>query len=108
MTRINMEVIVGIFLLVGLLALGYLAIKLGRMEVIGSSGYTVYAKFPTVAGLRTGAAVEIAGVEIGRVESITLDEYQERGAVRINAGIKLPEASIVSIGPKGLIGGQIV
>jgi phospholipid/cholesterol/gamma-HCH transport system substrate-binding protein len=108
MRRINMEVIVGIFLLIGLLALGYLAIKLGRMEVIGSSGYTVYAKFPTVAGLRSGAAAEIAGVEIGRVEGITLDGYQARVALRINAGIKLPEDSIVSIRTKGLIGEQFV
>jgi phospholipid/cholesterol/gamma-HCH transport system substrate-binding protein len=108
MSRINIEVIVGIFLLLGLLALGYLAIKLGRMEVIGSGGYTVYATFPTVGGLRSGSSVEIAGVEVGRVEEIRLQDYQARVALRINGGIQLPEDSIVSIRTKGLIGEQLV
>lgn len=106
--RARVEVIVGVFLLLGLLALGYLAVKLGRMEVIGGSGYSVYAKFPTVAGLRTGSAVEIAGVEVGRVESISLEDYQARVAFRLNADVKLPEDSIVSIRTKGLIGEQFV
>jgi phospholipid/cholesterol/gamma-HCH transport system substrate-binding protein len=103
-----MEVIVGIFLLLGLLALGYLAIKLGRMEVIGGGGYTVYATFPTVGGLRTGSSIEIAGVEVGRVQEISLKDYQARVALRIDGGIKLPEDSIVSIRTKGLIGEQLV
>ncbi len=108
MSRVNMEVVVGFFLLLGLLALGYLAIKLGRMEVIGGGGYTVYATFPTVGGLRAGSAVEIAGVEVGRVEEISLKDYQARVALRIDGGIKLPEDSIISIRTKGLIGEQLV
>lgn len=108
MTRVKVELIVGVFLLLGLLALGYLAVKLGRMEVIGGSGYSVYAKFPNVAGLRTGSAVEIAGVEVGRVERISLEEYQARVAFRLNPDVKLPEDSIVSIRTKGLIGEQFV
>jgi phospholipid/cholesterol/gamma-HCH transport system substrate-binding protein len=108
MSRVNTEVIVGIFLLLGLLALGYLAIKLGRMEVIGGGGYTVYATFPTVGGLRTGSSIEIAGVEVGRVQEISLKDYQARVALRIDGGIKLPEDSIVSIRTKGLIGEQLV
>jgi phospholipid/cholesterol/gamma-HCH transport system substrate-binding protein len=108
MSRVNIEVIVGVFLLLGLLALGYLAIKLGRMEVIGGGGYTVYATFPTVGGLRAGSSVEIAGVEVGRVAEIRLQDYQARVALRIDGGIKLPEDSIVSIRTKGLIGEQLV
>lgn len=108
MARAKVEVIVGFFLLLGLLALGYLAVKLGKMEVIGSSGYTVYAKFPSVSGLRAGSSVEIAGVEVGRVEGIRLEDYQARVAFRISPGVKLPEDSIVSIRTKGLIGEQFV
>jgi phospholipid/cholesterol/gamma-HCH transport system substrate-binding protein len=108
MARINTEVVVGLFLLLGLLALGYLAIKLGRMEVIGNSGYTVHATFPNVGGLRTGTPVEIAGVDIGWVERIQLKNYQARVDFRIKSGIELPEDSIASIRTKGLIGEQFV
>jgi phospholipid/cholesterol/gamma-HCH transport system substrate-binding protein len=108
MTRINMEVVVGFFLVLGLLALGYLAIKLGRMEVVGNSGYTVHAMFPNVGGLRTGTPVEIAGVEVGWVERIELKNYQAQVDFRVKKGIELPEDSIASIRTKGLIGEQFV
>jgi phospholipid/cholesterol/gamma-HCH transport system substrate-binding protein len=108
MPRVNTEVIVGFFLLLGLLALGYLAIKLGRMELVGSGGYTLHATFSNVGGLRTGAPVEIAGVEVGWIESIALKDYQAQVALRVKDGIKLPEDSIISIRTKGLIGEQIV
>jgi phospholipid/cholesterol/gamma-HCH transport system substrate-binding protein len=108
MTRINTEVVVGFFLLLGLLALGYLAVKLGKMEVVGSSGYTVQATFSNVAGLRVGTSVEIAGVDVGWVEGIRLKNYQAIVAFRIKDGVQLPEDSIASIRTKGLIGEQFV
>jgi phospholipid/cholesterol/gamma-HCH transport system substrate-binding protein len=108
MARVNTEVVVGFFLLLGLLALGYLAIKLGRMEVVGNSGYTVHATFPNVGGLRTGTPIEIAGVEIGWVEAIHLKNYQAVVDFRIQKEIVLPEDSIASIRTKGLIGEQFV
>jgi len=108
MARMNTEVVVGFFLLLGLLALGYLAIKLGRMEVVGNKGYTVHATFPNVGGLRTGTPVEIAGVDIGWVERIELKNYQARVSFRIKNGLELPEDSIASIRTKGLIGEQFV
>lgn len=103
-----MEVVVGFFLLLGLLALGYLAVKLGKMEVVGSSGYTVQATFSNVAGLRVGTSVEIAGVDVGWVEGIRLKNYQAVVAFRIKDGVQLPEDSIASIRTKGLIGEQFV
>jgi phospholipid/cholesterol/gamma-HCH transport system substrate-binding protein len=108
MTRINMEVVVGFFLLLGLLALGYLAVKLGKMEVVGGSGYTVRATFSNVAGLRVGTSVEIAGVDVGWVEGIHLKDYQAVVAFRIKDEVQLPEDSIASIRTKGLIGEQFV
>jgi phospholipid/cholesterol/gamma-HCH transport system substrate-binding protein len=101
-------VVVGFFLLLGLLALGYLAVKLGKMEVVGSSGYTVQATFSNVAGLRVGTSVEIAGVDVGWVEGIRLKNYQAVVAFRIKDGVQLPEDSIASIRTKGLIGEQFV
>jgi phospholipid/cholesterol/gamma-HCH transport system substrate-binding protein len=108
MTRVSTEVVVGFFLLLGLLALGYLAIKLGKMEVVGSSGYTVHATFPNVAGLRVGSPVEIAGVDVGWVERIHLKNYQAVVDFRIKDEVELPEDSIASIRTKGLIGEQFV
>jgi phospholipid/cholesterol/gamma-HCH transport system substrate-binding protein len=108
MTRINTEVVVGFFLLLGLLALGYLAVKLGKMEVVGGSGYTVQATFSNVAGLRVGTSVEIAGVDVGWVEGIHLKNFQAVVAFRIKDEVQLPEDSIASIRTKGLIGEQFV
>jgi phospholipid/cholesterol/gamma-HCH transport system substrate-binding protein len=102
------EVVVGLFVLVGLICLGYLAIKLGKLEVLGDSGYTVYADFPTVAGLKRGDPLEIAGVKVGRVESIGLAEDRARLALRVNDGIKIQEDAIASVRARGLIGDKFV
>ncbi|MBI1962254.1 MAG: outer membrane lipid asymmetry maintenance protein MlaD [Candidatus Rokubacteria bacterium] len=104
MERTRVNTAVGIFLLVGILALGYLSIKLGRVSFLGASGYVVIVDFPSVGGLKAGSNVEIAGVEIGRVETIRLADYQARVTLRLNADVKLQEDAIASIKTKGLIG----
>jgi phospholipid/cholesterol/gamma-HCH transport system substrate-binding protein len=104
--RVNLAV--GLFLVLGLLALGYLSIKLGRVSFLGASGYSVVVEFPSVGGLKAGSAVEIAGVEIGRVESIGLVDYQARVILRLQRDVKLQEDSIASIKTKGLIGEKYV
>ena len=104
--RVN--VAVGLFLVLGILALGYLSIKLGRVSFLGSSGYSVSVEFPSVGGLKAGSSVEIAGVEIGRVESIGLADYQARVILRLNRDVKLQEDSIASIKTKGLIGERYI
>ncbi|MFQ5881673.1 MAG: outer membrane lipid asymmetry maintenance protein MlaD [Candidatus Methylomirabilales bacterium] len=108
MKRADLEVVVGVFLLLGIFALGYISIRLGKVQAFGLGGYTVYSDFPTVGGLKEGATVEIAGVEIGRVEEISLFNYQARVTMRINSGVKLQEDTIVSIKTKGLIGEKYV
>ena len=102
------EVIVGLFVLVGIACLGYLAIKLGKLEVLNDSGYTVYADFPTVAGLKRGDPVEIAGVKVGRVESMGLADDRARLVLRIDDGVKLQEDVIASVRARGLIGDKFV
>ncbi len=104
MERSRVNIAVGVFVVVGILALGYLSIKLGRVSFLGGAGYVVTADFPSVGGLKPGSTVEIAGVEIGRVETIGLADYQARVTLRINTGVKLQEDSIASIKTKGLIG----
>jgi phospholipid/cholesterol/gamma-HCH transport system substrate-binding protein len=104
----GVEIAVGLFMLAGVLALGYLSIRLGQVEFFGARGYTVYADFPTVGGLKSGSSVEIAGVPVGRVESIRLQDFQARVAMHIEPGVQLQDDAIVSIKTKGLIGEKFV
>ena len=105
--RVNLAV--GVFVLLGILALGYLSVKLGRVSFLGSTGYLVTADFASTGGLKPGAAVEIAGVEVGRVDSIQLGpEYQARVVLRVKRDLKLQDDSIASIKTKGLIGEKFV
>ena len=108
MGRSRVELGVGVFMILGLLALGYLSIQLGRVEFLGGGGYMVSADFPTLGGLKSGSSVEIAGVEIGRVDHIGLIDYQAHVQLRINKGVKLQEDSIASIKTKGLIGEKYI
>lgn len=108
MERSKLNLAVGVFMILGVLALGYLSIKLGRVSFFGGGGYLVIVDFPSVGGLKSGSSVEIAGVEIGRVEGITLADYQARVVLRVSQDVKLQEDAIASIKTKGLIGEKYV
>ncbi|MGH7930748.1 MAG: outer membrane lipid asymmetry maintenance protein MlaD [Candidatus Binatia bacterium] len=108
MNHTRTEIVVGLFVLVGIVCLGYLAIKLGKLEVLGNSGYSVFADFPTVAGLKVGDPVEIAGVKVGRVDAIGLAEDRARLTMRIQDNVQLQEDVIASVRARGLIGDKFV
>jgi phospholipid/cholesterol/gamma-HCH transport system substrate-binding protein len=108
MERSKINVAVGLFVVLGMLALGYLSIKLGRVSLFGSGGYQVTVDFPSIGGLKAGSSVEIAGVEVGEVQRIGLADYQARVVLRINSDVKLQEDSIASIKTKGLIGEKYI
>ena len=108
MKRLTMETLVGLFVMVGIVSLAYLAIKLGKLEVVGNRGNTVLAEFDSVAGLKNGSVVEIAGVEVGRVKEIGLKNYRALVVMSIDPGVKLYDDAIVSIRTKGLIGEKYV
>lgn len=104
MDKGKLEVIVGAFVLVGVLCLGYLSIKLGKLELIGGDLYEVGALFNSASGLKPGAAVEIAGVEVGRVKAIGLKEDRALVMLAIQNGTKLYSDTIASIKTRGIIG----
>ncbi len=108
MRRSTLELAVGVFVLIGILALGWLSIRLGRVDFLGGGGYTITADFPSVGGLKAGSAVEIAGVEVGRVDAITLSDYQARVSMSIREGVRLQEDAIASIKTRGLIGEKYI
>ena len=104
MRRVNVETAVGLFLLAGILCLAYLSIRLGKLELTGGDTVPVTARFSSVAGLQAGTNVEIAGVPVGKVDSISIQEYQAVVGMRIRKGIGLPEDTIASVKTRGLIG----
>jgi phospholipid/cholesterol/gamma-HCH transport system substrate-binding protein len=111
MKKLNAEISVGIFVLAGLLCLAYLSIKLGKVELWGGNYYELTANFESVSGLKTGATVEIAGVDIGRVCRIKLDikrGYTAKVFLQIKPGINLSDDTIASIRTSGIIGDKYV
>lgn len=108
MKKINIETGVGIFLIVGLICLGYLSMKLGDVNLFGTKQYPVKARFANVSGLKQGSTVEIAGVPIGKVSRIDLNNYEAMVELLINPGVQLQEDSIASIRTQGIIGDKYV
>lgn len=109
MRKFNLELAVGVFVLVGILSLAYLSIKLGKLETLGGGMYTLYAKFESVGGVKPGAVVEIAGVEVGKVKSVKLSkDYQAEVSLLIKESVEIQEDAIASIKTKGLIGEKYV
>jgi phospholipid/cholesterol/gamma-HCH transport system substrate-binding protein len=108
MKKANLEISVGIFVLVGIACLLYLALHLGEMELF-SGGYQVSADFDNISGLKVGAAVEVAGVDVGRVEQITITPgNRARLLLKLYPDLVLKEDTIASIRTKGIIGDKFV
>ena len=108
MKKFDLELAVGVFMIIGIICLGYLSIKLGKMEVFGDKGYEIQAIFSNSGGLKSGSSVVIAGVEVGRVKRVALDDYQAKVVLNIPLNVKIQEDAIASIKTKGLIGEKYV
>ena len=106
MKNTSIEAAVGIFMLIGIVCVGYLSIHLGKMEWGGDRFYPVFARFQSVSGLIAGAHIELAGVHIGRVDSIVLDPKRQVAVVelKIQKGVMLSDDVIASVKTSGLIG----
>jgi phospholipid/cholesterol/gamma-HCH transport system substrate-binding protein len=78
------------------------------VNLFGSDQYVVKARFTNISGLKEGSTVEIAGVQVGKVAKISLDDYQAFVELLINPGIKLHEDAIASIRTQGIIGDKYV
>ncbi|MCP9472441.1 MAG: outer membrane lipid asymmetry maintenance protein MlaD [Nitrospira sp.] len=108
MEKSRLELTVGVFVLVGIVCLGYLSIKLGKLELVGGDLYEVDAPFNSASGLKPGAAVEIAGVEVGRVKSIVLKDDQAVVRLAVHNNVKLYTDTFASIKTRGIIGEKFV
>jgi len=108
MKKIDIEVVVGIFIFCGILSLGYISIKLGNINLFSNNYYPISATFTTVKGLKANTGVEISGVEVGRVEKILLDGYNAEVQMSLRKDIQLQDDAIASIRTKGLLGEKYV
>lgn len=106
--KISMELLVGAFTLVSVLCAAYLAIGLGDLEIGMSGKYDVYAEFDDISGLKNGASVEIAGVQIGSVVKIALNDPRAVVTMRLVRPIQLRTDDIAMIRTKGIIGDRYI
>ncbi len=110
MDKRKIEFYVGLFVLIGLFCTVYLFTVLGEVSLIKDKRYPLYALFSSVSGLKPGAKVEMAGVEIGVVSKVGIDEDRLMARIEcsINKNIRLTEDSIASIKTSGIIGQKYI
>ena len=110
MKRSSIEIWVGCFVLIGILCVGYLTVHLGQVEWFGDNYYRLHAYFQSVSGLKSGTHVEIAGVQIGLVERISLDLEKQvaRVTLKIQKNVELTDDVIASVKTSGLIGDKYI
>jgi phospholipid/cholesterol/gamma-HCH transport system substrate-binding protein len=102
------QLVVGIFTIVGILALVYLSTRLGKVDLFSTPGNTLFANFDNIAGLKAGDQVEIAGVTVGKVSAISLAEDRAHVALALHQGIEVDSDAIASVFTSGLIGDKYV
>ncbi len=105
-----MEFYIGLFVIVGIACTAYLVFTVGEAGFFKNEKYSVYAYFTSVSGLNGGASVEMAGVPIGKVESVTLDTDRMLAKVElaINSRVELSEDVIASVKTSGIIGDKYI
>ena len=111
MSKRGIETVVGLFVLLGFVAIGYLALKAANLAAmtVGET-YTVTARFDNIGGLKPRAPVKSAGVTVGRVASISLDGKTFQGLVtmELEKRFAFPKETSAAILTAGLLGDQYV
>lgn len=109
MKNTKIEYLVGCFVLAGLAAILYLAIQVGGARLLGGDVYQLQAQFSSAAGVNPGSRVEIAGVRVGTVKSVNLDEaYYALVTLELPRSVKLDADTIASVKTSGLIGDRFI
>lgn len=105
-----METTVGIFVVIGLLCVGYMTVKLGKASFLGDDSYVLYARFPSVSGLRPGSIVEIHGIEAGKIGRLSIDQEKQMALIemKINKEVRIYDDASATIKSAGLIGDKFV
>ena len=108
MAKLTPEAKVGIFVLIGIILLVYMSLRVGGIQFGRAEGYEVYIRFESAAGLDNDASVRVAGVEIGRVKGIVLQNNKAKVVLRINPDVKIGKDFTAVLKTKGLLGERYV
>ncbi|MCK6425683.1 MAG: outer membrane lipid asymmetry maintenance protein MlaD [Burkholderiaceae bacterium] len=111
MSKRNLEILVGLFVLLGLAALVFVALKAANLTSFSNGAtYTLTARFDNIGGLKPRAPVRSAGVVVGRVTSIRLDPQTFQGVVsmEVQRGYEFPKDTSAKILTAGLLGDQYI
>jgi phospholipid/cholesterol/gamma-HCH transport system substrate-binding protein len=110
MQKYSKETVVGVFMVIGLAFIGYMTVQLGDLGIFSDDSYPLVARFSQVTGLRSGSAVNMLGLEIGKVGKMTMDQDKQQAVVelRIRKGVKVYDDAMASIKTEGLIGDRYV
>lgn len=110
MKNTKLELSVGLFVLLGIAAIIYLAIQVGTGSLLSGDTYLIESRFANTGGLHSGSSVLVSGVTVGRVEGIRIEpsDYSAIVTLRVLSGLRLPTDSMASIKTSGLIGDKYV
>ncbi len=110
MKKYSMETAVGVFVVIGLICVGYMTVKLGKVSLFGEETYKLYARFASASGLRVGSSVEVFGLEVGSVKGLKIETDKQMAVVEmaINKNITVYDDAAATIKTSGLIGDKYV
>ncbi|NOR23887.1 MAG: outer membrane lipid asymmetry maintenance protein MlaD [Desulforhopalus sp.] len=110
MKKNTLEMVVGLFMVIGFAAFGYLALQLGEVSFLtDSKTYVIKAEFDNVAGVKKGASVQVAGVVVGEVSQVELGEDELAVlSFKIDNSLKVPIDSMASVKSQGIIGDKYI
>ncbi len=110
MKQNGLELFVGLFVIAGFLAFGYLALQLGELPILSAGKtYVINAEFDNVSGLKKGGAIQVAGVVVGQVKDIRLGEDElAHVAMQIENEVQVPVDSMASVKSQGIIGDKYI
>jgi len=110
MKKMNLNFIVGLFIIAGMAAMAYLSFTIAGISGYSDDNYHLVARFDNSSGLKKGAFIEIAGVKVGKVTDITLDKeaFESVATFTFDNKVQLSEDTIASIRTSGIIGDKFV
>ena len=110
MKRLNIEIAVGLFVVVGFICFAWMSVRLGGISLFEKPSYQVSARFGSVSGLKPNSKIEISGVQVGKVVSIRLEakSYEAVVEMKIDQGVALQEDVIASVRTAGIIGDRYI